>query len=304
MQSEVGYMVREAYFRALYGAELVEAQKARLKSAESMVQVAQAQLDAGKGILASVKRAEAEMADARRELTMAETDRQKMILDLLETMGASMENLPELTERLIYTEPRLTLPQSLDAVRRNRGELLAAKARLEAANGVQASANGASQPQLYAFAMGDAFDPKDAMGKRSGYAFGLTLTFPLYDGGMRRSEADASRAMTEVARSEQSRIALKVEKEVRQAWLDIETAAQNYRTAEAAVAGAQSAYDVMAIRVETGKGIQLELLDALANLVRAKANLAQALYEHEIAIARLDRAIGLTGASHPGEPSK
>jgi outer membrane protein len=300
MRAEVAFMVREAYLRALYGIEIVEAQKTRIEAAIAMVRVAKDQFDAGKGIQASVHRAEAELADAQRELTMADTDRRKMLLDLLEAMGASMERLPDLAERLVLSSPTTTVLESVLAAKQNRGELLAASQRVEAAKGNERSARGSQQPQLYAFAMGDTFNPADDMGKRSGYSVGLTLNFPLYDGGMRRSEVSAMRAMTDLARSEEQRVALKVEKEVRQAWLDIETAAQNYRTAESALVAAQSAYDVMVVRVESGKGIQLEQLDALAALVRARANLAQALYEHQIAVARLDRAVGLVGALPKG----
>ena len=304
MRGDVVFMVREAYLRALYAAEIVEAQKTRVEAAKSMVAVAQAQLDAGKGIQASVRRAEAEAADAQRELTMADTDRRKMLLDLLEAMGASMDKLPELTERPVFTPPTMSLSDSVATAKGKRGELLAAHQRVEAARAGEKSAKGASQPQLYAFAMGDAFSPSDEMGKRSGYSLGLTLSFPLYDSGMRRSEASSARAMVDVARAEELRVALKVEKEVRQAWLELENAAQNYQSAKAALVAAQSAYDVMVIRVETGKGIQIEQLDALATLVRAKANLAQSLYEHQIAVARLDRAVGSAGTEPTGEKLK
>ena len=55
---------------------------------------------------------------------------------------------------------------------------------------------------------------------------------------------------------------------------------------------AQSAYDVIALRVENNKGILVEQLDALATLIQAKANLALALYQDEIANAELLKATG------------
>jgi outer membrane protein TolC len=79
---------------------------------------------------------------------------------------------------------------------------------------------------------------------------------------------------------------------VRQAWLDRDTAAQNYRTAQAALQTARSAYDVIVLRVQNQKGIQVEQLDALTALIRTRANLAQALYDHTLAAARLQRATG------------
>ena len=59
-----------------------------------------------------------------------------------------------------------------------------------------------------------------------------------------------------------------------------------------ALAAAQSAYDVVKVRVEAGKGIQVEQLDSLAALTRARANVAKAMFDHFVAKARLTRAIG------------
>ena len=46
------------------------------------------------------------------------------------------------------------------------------------------------------------------------------------------------------------------------------------------------------VRVQAQRSIQVELLDSLASLVQARTNLAQALYEHSIAMTRLYRAAG------------
>lgn len=304
MRAEVTLRIRESYARALYGVELAKAQQSRVEAAVAMVQIAQAQVDVGMGIEASVRRAEAELAEARRELTIAENDRGKMLLELLAEMGASMDIPVTLMDSLVFTPPARTLKESIVAADQTRGELLAARQRVRAAGGQVSSAEGALRPQVYGFAMGDAFTSRDVMGRNMGYTVGVAVSLPLLDGGMRRSEVAAARSMRERAQAEADRWRLQVEKEVRQAWLDIETAAQNYRTAEAALAAAQVAYEVIVLRVEAGKGILVEQLDALAALTRARAFVAQALYEHQIAVDRLGRAIGETGTESTGDTRK
>jgi outer membrane protein TolC len=44
--------------------------------------------------------------------------------------------------------------------------------------------------------------------------------------------------------------------------------------------------------VQNGKAILVEQLDALAALTQARTNVAQALYDHSLAAARLQRAVG------------
>jgi outer membrane protein TolC len=94
------------------------------------------------------------------------------------------------------------------------------------------------------------------------------------------------------AKAEQRDRALDVENEIRQAWLDLETARANAESARAEVASAEAAYQVVALRVEAGKGILLEQLDALQALNRARAMYAEALYMQQEAIAMVRRAVG------------
>lgn len=290
--AEVALQIREAYLRALVGAELVATQTARVRAAEEMAANARAQLEAGRGIEATVQRAEAELAEARRGLASAENGRDKAVLDLLEAMGAPMDRPVTLADSLESVPARPTLEDSLAAADARRGELQAARRRLQARRGDADSAAGALRPQVYGFAMGDAFSPRDAMGRQSGFTYGLVVSLPLLDGGARAADAASARAGVARAEADVARVRLRVEKEVRQAWLDLGTADANLTSAEAELAAAQAAYDVVALRFETGKSILVEQLDALASLTRARSNRAMALYDVRLALARLDRAIG------------
>jgi outer membrane protein TolC len=292
MRAEVALRVREAYLRAQYGVEIVAAFRSRLTASSAKVENTKAQLEVGRGIEASVRRVEAEFAEAQKDLTMAENDRKKMVLDLLAEMGASMESLPTLSDPLLFQPPPGELKDYLRKAETARGELFGSRQRFQAAHGLVGSAQGALRPQFYGFAMGDAFSPRDAMGNGAGNTFGIVVSVPVFDGGMRRSEVNGARAMHEQAKAEAERWKLQVEKEVRQTWLDIETSAQNYETAKTAVIAAEAAYEVITLRVQNGKSLLVEQLDALAALVQARTNLAQALFEHELSVARLHRAVG------------
>lgn len=293
VRADVAFAVKEAYYRALLAAERVKVARARLEMDRELVRTAQAQADAGKGIPASVHRAEAELADAQREATEAANDREKALLDLAASMGASLASALEPSDALEYRGWSGALEGALAEARRLRPELAAARARVAAAQADTAVARGALQPQVYGAAMADAFAGK-GMSPSTGYTVGVAVGFPLLDGGQRRAETAKAAALQERSNAELRLVELRVEREVRQAWLDGATAERNYQTAQAALRSAQAAYDVIAIRVKNQKGIQLELLDALAAVTRARGAVAQALYDHALAAARLDRAIGRT----------
>lgn len=290
--AEVALSVREAYLGVLLSSQLLEAQKSRVAATEVMVRNAQAQFEAGKAIEATIQRAQAELADAQRDLAMGENERSKRTLDLLQAMGAPLSTSVTLTDTLEAVKPPRSLDEYIQAALKNRGSLLSASQSVRAAQAQLSSARGELSPQVFGFAMSDSFSPADAMGKKSGYTVGLSLSVPLFDAGRRRNEVSAAAASVRKMRANEALARLQTEKEVRAAWLDWETAQANYKSTQAALSAAQSAYDVVALRVESGKSIQLEQLDALAALTRARANLAQSTFDVQLALARLERASG------------
>ncbi len=291
VQAETALMLKDAYYRALLAAEFVKVAQARVDAGKELVRTTQARLDAGKGIEADVRRTEAELADAVRMITTARNDVKKAVLDLKTVLGVRPDSDITLSDTLGFLPPAGDVNRSLAEAARTRPELEAARARSSAAQAQTGSVKGSLQPQIYAGVMADAFTSR-SMGNGKGYTAGVTVSYPLFDAGQRRSEVTRARAQQQRAAAEAQNMELRVSNEVSQAWLDVETAAQNYRTAQTAVQAAQSAYEVIVLRVQNQKSILVEQLDALAALIRARANLAQALYDHSLAAARLQRAIG------------
>ncbi len=291
MQAEVALRIREAYLRALLAEERVRAAQARLDADSALLETTKAQVEAGKTIEATMLRVQAEIAQAQREQTMARNDREKALLELKTAMGIRLDSEITLIDSLTFITPQGDLTGSLTEALRSRPEILAARSRLEAARAQTGAARGSLQPHVYGAVMADAFASRE-MNSGKGYTVGITLSFPLFDGGMRKAEVAGARAMETRAEAELREAEQRVALEVRQAWLDIETAAQNYRTSLAGVEYAASAYEVVALRVANQKSILVEQLDALAARTQARAALAQAIFDSAMANARLLRAQG------------
>jgi len=296
-RAQVALMVREAYLGVLLAGEMVSVAQARLDAATAMREVARAQFDAGKGILASVQRADAERADAERMLLAARNDREKMLLELRAAMGVALD-APLLPAGTLASAaaaepspPARALDDWLRQAREGRPALRAREARTEEARAIALSARGSRLPQVYGMAMGDAFSSRE-MGSGSGHTVAVALSLPLVDGGQRRAEADEARAGEERAASQRRAEELRVEREVRSAWLDSETAARSLAAAVAGLDAAQAAYDVIALRVQNQKSILVEQMEALATLTQARAGVARARFDQALAAARLLRAAG------------
>jgi outer membrane protein len=291
MQTEITLRIKETYYRVLLAAENIRTAQARVDAAAELVKTTQALFTAGKGLESSVLRVKAEQADAQRLLTTARNEQAKSLLDLKVVLGVRLDSDISLTDTLAFIPPSGDLAAQIADAARLRPELLAAQARASAAGYQIGAVRGSQGPQVYGMAMADALTSRPS-GTREGYSVGLVISLPLLDGGQRRAETMQARAQKERAQAEEQDLELRVANEVQQAWLDVQTAAENYHTAQMALQAAQSAYDVTALRVQNQKGILLEQLDALAALTQARGNVAQSLYDHSLAVARLQRAVG------------
>jgi outer membrane protein TolC len=286
-QADLTLQVTEAYERVLLSRQMVLAEEAKVTATQELVRTTQALFESGKGIEASVQRTQAELSHAQRALTSARNEEGKALIDLAASIGdLSLRIDPSDDLKLAVLTSKLG--DYLTRARESRGMLLAAKARREAAASDIRAAEGQRLPQLYGAVMGDATNRRD-MG---GLTAGLTLSFPLFDGGRISAEVSQARSMKAKAEAGLKLAELTVEKEVRQAWLDVQSAQANAVSAEASMKAAQSAYDVTALRVSAGKSILLEQLDALEALIRAKADLAQATFDQVLAVVRLNLAAG------------
>ena len=170
----------------------------------------------------------------------------------------------------------------------NRGLVIAGTARTKASEAELRAAKAQSNPRLYATGMADATNRRD-MG---GLTLGLSMSFPLFDGGRLKSEIEKAKSMKARAEADLASAKLQVEKEVRQSLLDYETALENLKSATASAQAASSAFDVISVRVEAGKAILLEQLDALDLLTRARTDVAKARLDLLTAFARLSRSTG------------
>lgn len=279
----------DAYLRALLAGENAAAERARVDLGAEMVNEALLRFQAGKGIESSVRRAQAELAEARRTLATATGEREKALLDLKSTLGVDLDSAVVPSDPL--PEPKAARPLATYAEAANAGRpmVLAARARLRAAEADVRAAEGTQRPQLYGVAMADTTNRTTGRGA----TLGLVLSVPVYNGGERRAETARVRAVRDRVAANLRRAELDAQRQVRQAYVDRATADENVLSAEASVESAKSSYEVTALRVDNGKGILVEQLDALQALRRARADLAQARYDRAIADARLRRAAGL-----------
>jgi outer membrane protein TolC len=284
MVLEVAYAVRTAYWRALLAADVVKAEQENVVENTERLRLDQAALAAGKVPQYYVLRGTAEAADAEQALARAERDAEIALLDLKAVMGLQGGPPLALTDALKY-EPSAA-PEDVEAVLRealaHRPEARAAAARVAQARRQVAARRAAFQPQVDAMLMLGG-ETVSGMGSGGGYTAGLAASLPILDGGMRRADLAEAEAMKRKAEREQVAAAIEIERQVRSAVVSLAAAERSVRAAMEALASAAEDHRVAMMRYQAGRAVNLEPISALAALVRARTNLAQALYEHNLA---------------------
>ncbi|MDO8589192.1 MAG: TolC family protein [Armatimonadota bacterium] len=288
---DVALDAKTAYRRALLASRFVEAYQKRVDEGRERLRIAQAAFDEGKIAKYDLLRNQTDLAESEQALVNAQRDVEIAQVDLKTALGLSLESKLTLTDQLAAQPGALPLADLQALALRQRPEISAARARIQAVQATTILAKSAYKPQVYAIAMQD-FASTSGSSFDSGYTVGVVAGFPIFDGGQRKSAVKEARAMADQAEADLRSAQLAVSREVGTAWAESVAAATNTELAKAAVEQAEEDYRVIKLRYEAGKAINVEVLDALAALTRAETNYAQALYELNAAQDRLARAVG------------
>jgi len=292
MVLDTAYAVRAAYWKVLLNREMLKVAQENLTEQRERLRVDTASEQAGKIPAYYVLRDKAEVADASQSTTNAARDVETALLDLRVAIGLPSATPLDLADKLLYepTAPNLDVPAAVAAALKKRPEALSKSAAIDAARREVRARRAAYQPQVDAMLMADGFATEGHTG--GGYTLGVVAALPILDGGSRSAEVAEAEAMLRRSEQEARAVDLEVERQVRTALLNLTAAEQNVRTAMEGVASAQEDYRVAVVRYQAGKAINLEPLAALASLVKAKTNLAQALFDHNLARDSFARAEG------------
>ncbi|MGQ9732000.1 MAG: TolC family protein, partial [Candidatus Zipacnadales bacterium] len=115
----------------------------------------------------------------------------------------------------------------------------------------------------------------------------------LFDGGATKAALRQAQAECVAAEAQLESLKRNVALEVESSWLRLRQSAEAIAAAEAASAEAHAALRAAETRYAANVGILLEITDAQLRADEADVNVVSAYYDYNIALADLERAIGL-----------
>lgn len=299
----VAYDVKDAYFGLLRSRWNHQVARETVEVYQEQLDKARASYDAGTVARSDVTAAEVDLGQARLDMTRTRSAVSVARATLLNTMGVldapSDFTIEDMRDHEAFS---LSFEEAFNRAKDRRPDLKAQEFSLRAAEEtIRYRAKGLN-PELSAYG---GYDWADGNGSdEDKWEAGVTLSIPLYDGGLTSARTDEARADLAQTQAEYDALLQQVALEVRTALLDIDEAWENIATTELTVRQARENLDLATGRYRVGVGNPLEVSQAAEKYSQAKKDYNEALYDYKLALAGLEKAMGTPVTTTTGQNGK
>lgn len=291
----VGVLEKKALFDV--AKEAVEVSAEQLKKTEAMREL-------GAATLADVYKAQVDHQNNLLTELGAERDLRVARASLATWMGLDPRTAIEIAEDEPWDDVPYSLEEAVERARERSPDLQASESQVSSNRHSVRAARAELLPSLSMFASGNFLNTEFGGwdDETTEWRYGLRLNWTLFDGFL--TKANIRRAQSNVLRSTRAREDTErvVLFNVSQAWYDLEVARRAVEVAEVAVKSSEEDLRLAQERFRVGEGTILDVIDAGANLTRARSDLITSSYSARLVAARLRSSIGELTVPEEGLP--
>jgi outer membrane protein TolC len=288
----VVYVVTQGYLQVLAQSARVDSAKVQVDSAQAIFQQASDRFTAGLSAKIDMTRSQVELETQQQRLTAEQADFGKQKIALARLIGLSPAQPYSLSDRLPYAPlENITLEQALTLATQNRSDLKAADAQLRAAQFARKAAVAEHYPTLGIVADYGVIgvNPANSHGT---FDVSGQLLFPIWAGGHTHGDIIEADATLKQRRAEYENVRDRVEADVRNAYLDLNAAAEQVRVAQSRRELALDELTQSTDRFSSGVADTVEVTQAQEVVASAESDYIANLNAHNLAKASVARAIG------------
>ena len=300
------FSVSQAYFDLGAARGRLHAAQKALSTAQTTQAATTAKRNNGLATIVSVAQAERETAQARYNLTAAEGAATNAMANLVATLGigAGTEiDVADSAELPLPPAPEQNVQAAIKQALAHRPDVLAALGKVDSAEASLKGAQRAYYPVVSLSA--HAFQNMGAVSSdgrpysgidRPGANVLLSITVPIYDGGMRKSQISVARAKVREAEGNLEQTHDSAAQQVVRAYNSLVTSLSEYQAATALSQAAHTAYDAALRSYRQGVGTYTDLSTEENAVVQAETQLEDARASAHTAAAALAFAMGAIGS--------
>lgn len=305
-RQQIAFAVTGTYVNALRTRELVGAATKTLAESRAQLERVRGLNAAGSVPVAQVYQQEAVVGQNELSLIQAENAYENAKADLLvildidpndhQVYGVSLSGIDTTTSSVRQNAVRAAITDAaIDRVLESRSDIVAARARVEAAEERIAMTRGALLPRL---------DLDVGMRGSGGHAelfraqasnglnAGLSLNIPIFDRMQNRiaieqQQLDIEADLVRIREQEQD-----VRSDVAKAANNLRSSEQALQASERALRSAEESLRLAQERLRVGAGIQLDVIVAQAQVETARTNRVNAIYNYVLAAEQIEFTLG------------
>ncbi len=304
--------VKGRFYSVLLADARIAVQKEHVKLLEEELRYQRSRFEAGTVSDFNVLRAEVALANSRTPLIRAENALPLAIEELRRDIGlelngaAPIQSVISVNGELDFRPRAFSLEQALTIAEKERPELLQLALELESAGQLREAATAEYLPNLSIGASYGADKSQfsdDLDDEYHGWKAGVQTSWNLFNGFQTKGRVQQAESAASLVRIQRAKQRLDIEVEVRRAHANLTEAHALVSASIQVVTQAEESYRLARARADAGSATQLDVLDSQVALTEARTNKIQALFDYNLALAEMERALGELSYSGTGTAS-
>jgi outer membrane protein TolC len=281
-----------AYLQVMAAEARVRSAQAQIDTAQALFKQTQDRRAVGLNPQIDVNRSQVQLQTQQQRLMSLQNDLAKQKINLARVVGLPPNDNYEITDDIPYSPaPDLTVEQALKQAYENRADLQSAEAQVRAAERTRSAARWEHLPSLALSADYGAIGINPAQSHGTFTVIG-TLRIPIWRGGRTEGETQEADAALGQRRAELEDVRGRIEADVRDAFLDLKTAANQLDVARNNQQVGRETLTLTRQRFEAGITDEVEVTQAQESVVSADLDYITSVFAHNLSKVALARAIG------------
>ncbi|MFH1861000.1 MAG: TolC family protein [bacterium] len=266
--------------------KLLQAHKKRVENLYKIGSVSQNDLLRTEVQLANAK---VDLLKAKNAVVMAKVHFYNILgLDL--KTDIDIELIEEIPTKFDPEEP-IVLNDCLNSALKNRAEVRIMEANLWSADSEVQLANAANRPNV-TFSSHYGWEGKDFFPDQENWSVQVKSSLSLFDSFATKARIVQAESGLERIKNDQKQVVNDICIEVRESYLNLLEAEEEVNMMKITVSQAEENFRILEGKYQEGMATNIEVLDAQLLLSNSRLSYYQSLFDYELAMAKLDKAMG------------
>jgi outer membrane protein len=306
-RQDIVFTSKQAFYDVLAKKRLVEVDKEAVSNFEQQLYRAKKYFDAGVRTKIDVTNAGVELSNSKLSLLRSRSNVQTARVKFEQVLGIRPNNgnyrlthIDVSLDKLAENKPDMpgSLDGQLDTAFDHRSDVMAVKSLVQASKAEIRKARSGYFPSVSANAGYDEYDT-DLESISDQWRFGVDLTWELFSGFQTEGEIVSAKGKFQELKAALRDLELAVRQEVTDSYLRANENREGVDIAHETLILAKENFYMASERYKAGLNDMIEYNDAQLLLSRAQSNLIITYYDYLTALARLERAVGVTPELEP-----